>query len=67
MMEIDRAIDICHVRSAIFRKAKPDLRYYKNHSVPFKTRIPIADQLAVDWEEYDPRDDDDSSLFMFND
>jgi hypothetical protein len=45
----------------------PGIKYYKNHSVTLLARIPIEDQSALDWEEYDPRDDDDCSLFMFND
>ena len=42
-------------------------RYPKNHQVPFIERVPAADQEQDDWEEYDPREDDDGSLFMFND
>jgi len=42
-------------------------RYYKNHSVSFDDRVPEEDKLFDDWEEYDPRDDDNGSLSSFND
>ena len=41
--------------------------YWKNDFTSLEERVPIEDQRYDDWEEYDPRDDDDSSLFMFND
>lgn len=41
--------------------------YWKNHNIPLAQRVPGDDQLFDDWEEYDPREDDDGSLFMFND
>ena len=66
-MKLEDAIKTCHVRSAIFRKSKPDKRYWKNHQTPIIERVPIEDIVADDWEEYDPRDDDDTSLFMYND
>ena len=66
-MKLEKAIETCHVRSAVFRKSKPDKRYYKNHTVKIIDRVPTEDLLADDWEEYDPRDEDDTSLFMFND
>ena len=68
-MKLEKAIETCHVRSAIFRKSKPDKKYWKNHPVALIERIPIEDVIANadDWEEYGPRDDDDSSLFMYND
>jgi len=66
-MKLEEAIETCHVRSAVFRKSKPDKRYYKNHTVKIIDRVPTEDLLADDWEEYDPRDEDDTSLFMFND
>ena len=56
----------CHVRSAIFRESK-GVKYWKNHPIPLDKRVPAEDQAATDWREYDPRDDDDTSLFMFND
>jgi len=65
-MKYERAKDWCHVRSAIYRKSK-GIRYWNNHSESFDDRISDEDKLADDWEEYDPRDDDDGSLFMFND
>jgi len=42
-------------------------RYPKNHTESFYERIPIEEQKFEDWEEYDPREDDDCSLFAFND
>lgn len=47
----------CHVRSSIYRESKPEIKYAKNHDVPFKERVPIEDQEADDWAEYDPADD----------
>lgn len=66
-MEYDRARDNCHVRSAIYRAAFPSVRYWKNHPVPLDDRVPESHKKAKDWMEYDPRDHDNGSLFMFND
>ena len=52
-----------HVRSAIRRKLKPDKKYWKNHDVFIGSRVPYEDQLADDWEEYDPRDHEECSEF----
>ena len=41
--------------------------YGRNHNIPLHDRVPVEDQKHDDWEEYDPRDDDDGSLFSFND
>lgn len=65
-MTYEVAKSVCHVRSAIFRKSK-GIRYWKNHHIPFDDRVPAEDQKADDWLEYDPRDEDFCSLFMFND
>lgn len=48
----------CHVRSAIYRKSKPHIRYWKNHSELLDERVPPPDKAADDWEEYDPREQD---------
>jgi len=56
-MTFEEAILSCHVRSAIYRKSKPNIKYNKNHDVPFENRVPIEDQKANDWEEFDPADD----------
>lgn len=53
----------CAVRSSIRRYSKPHLKYPKNHDVPFDERVPLADQLADDWEEYDPREHDECSEY----
>ena len=66
-MNLQDAIDHCHNRSSVRRASQPDVKYNKNHPVPIIERVPTGDQSATDWEEYDPRDDDDCSLFMFND
>lgn len=55
-MEYENAKDWCHVRSSIYRRAKPEIKYAKNHSAPFDDRVPIADQQSDDWEEWDPND-----------
>ena len=57
----------CHVRSAIFRTVNPGIKYWKNHIIPLDVRVPDKDKAHNDWEEYDPRDSDNCSLFMFND
>ena len=66
-MKYENAKSMCHMRSAIFRTSKPEIRYWKNHTKSLDSRVPTADKRCDDWEEYDPRDDDDCSLFMFND
>ena len=65
-MKYEKAKSQCHVRSAIYRESKK-IRYWKNHRVSLDVRVPEEDKLADDWKEYDPRDDDDCSLFMYND
>lgn len=65
-MDYLAAKEKCHCRSAIYRRSV-GFRYYKNHPVPLDERISEADKREDDWEEHDPRDDDDCSLFMFND
>ena len=94
-MNFKKAVEWCHVRSAIYRVGNPtkiftqeDLdkinpairdskdprlgtlvpkRYWKNYPVSLGKQVPTEDQKFDDWEEYDPRDDDETSLFMFND
>ncbi len=61
-MRLEAIIKVCHVRSAIRRKSKPDKKYWKNHPIPMRQRIPQKDVSADDWEEYDPRDFDSISL-----
>jgi len=63
----ENAIEWCAVREAIYRNSQPEKRYYKNHSVSLEKRVPLKDQKANDWRVHDPRDDDGTSLFMFND
>jgi len=65
-MDYETAKTVCHVRSAIYRKSKM-VRYWKNHTESLDERISGEDKLATDWEEYDPRESDECSLFMFND
>ena len=66
-MKLKEAIKKCHVRSAVRRKSKPHKKYWKNHNLPIIKRVPFLDRFGNDWEEYDPREDDEGSLFMFND
>lgn len=42
-------------------------KYWKNHPYSLYERVPLIDQQFDDWEEYDPREEDNSSLYMFND
>ena len=65
-MSYEEAKKTCHVRSAIYRESK-GVRYWKNHHISLDERVPEEDKRANDWKEYDPRDADNSSLFMFND
>lgn len=62
-MTLEFAIDICHVRSAVRRKSKPDIKYWKNHPESIISRVPFEDRLATDWEEYDPREHEECSEF----
>jgi len=66
-MKLKDAINKCHVRSAVYRESNPVMKYWKNHTATIESRVPEQDKNADDWEEYDPRDDDDCSLFGFND
>ena len=66
-MKYEDAKTSCHVRSAIFRTSEPTLKYWKNHTVPLDERVPDKLKAETNWEEYDPRDNDNCSLFMFND
>jgi len=58
-MTYEEAKALCHVRSAIQRE---EVRYWKNHPLTFDERVPDAEKFLDDWEEYDPRDEDDNSL-----
>ena len=62
-MKLQEAIGRCHVRSAIYRKSKPDKKYFKNNPTDIIDRIPKEDRKASDWEEFDPRGNYDCSLF----
>ena len=66
-MDYQTARDGCHVRSAIYRAAFPSVRYWKNHWRSLDEQVPESAKRATDWMEYDPRDHDEGSLFMFND
>lgn len=37
--------------------------YWKNHSIPLDERIPDKDKQYNDWEEYDPREQPECSLY----
>ena len=66
-MDFESVVKCCHVRSAIYRESTPEIKHWKNHTIPLKERVPIEGQKRNDWKEYDPRNDDEGSLFMFND
>jgi rubredoxin len=56
-MKIQDAIEICHIRSAIYRKSNPSVRYWKNSLVPLDQQVTWHwDRDADDWEEYDPHE-----------
>ena len=50
-MTFKEAVKTCHVRSAIYRESKPEIRYWKNHHKQLSERVPLEDQKAKDWEE----------------
>jgi hypothetical protein len=53
-MNFETACRTCHVRGGIYRKWQwPRKLYAKNHEIPLKDRVPAADQLENDWEEWD--------------
>ena len=62
-MQYEEAKSICHVRSAIRRKSKPDNKYWNNHTESLDSRIPDKEKSASDWEEYDPREQPDCSAY----
>jgi hypothetical protein len=62
-MDYKTAKRICHVRSAIYRQNKPDVKYWKNHIESLDSRISSAEKCANDWEEYDPREHEECSAF----
>lgn len=58
------AIRTCHVRSAIYRSSiGKQVRHWKNHLQPLAWRVPESDQLADDWEEFDPREEPECSAY----
>ena len=65
-MTYDEAKKYCANRGAIQRSCS-DTRYYKNHSTKLDDRVSDLDKLANDWIIYDPREEDNSSLFSYND
>ena len=64
-MKFEDAVNACPVRGAIHRPN--GIRYWKNHPKLLVEQVPAEDQKSSDWSIHDPRDDDDSSLFMYND
>lgn len=66
-MKYEECKRLIHVRSAMYRKANPSQKYWKNDWVPLDERVPDDEKRHSDWMEYDPRDDDECSLFMSND
>jgi len=62
-MKLKKAIESCHVRSAVYRKSKPEKRYWYNHEIDIIKRVPFWDKFAKDWEEYDPRDYQETSIY----
>ena len=62
-MTYEDAKIICHVRSAIRRESNPDKKYWKNHTIMLDIRVPKEDKMAVDWEEYDPREHEECSAY----
>jgi hypothetical protein len=62
-MTYEQAQRSIHVRSAMRRKSRRGVLYWKNHELTFDERVPEHDKVATDWEEYDPREHPGSSSF----
>ena len=62
-MKLLKAIGWCHVRSGIYRKEKPDEIYWKNNPIDIIDRVPEDDKDKNDWEEFDPRNQYDCSVY----
>jgi len=62
-MQYTIAKKTCHVRSAIYRESKPKEKFWKNHPLSLDERISNTDKKATDWEEWDPREHEESSAF----
>ena len=63
-MRYEEAKEKCHVRSGIYRLGDPDKTVYvKNYPVDLDQRVPEKDKYETDWEEFDPREQLDSSAF----
>jgi len=58
-MKYEEAKTKCHIRSAIYRKSNPDIKYWKNYPVSLDERV--KDKSGDDWVEYDPREHNTSS------
>ena len=64
-MTFEDAVQSCPVRGAIYL---PDgKRYFKNYPQTLEEQVPKELQKSLGWAIFDPRDEDDCSLFMFND
>lgn len=46
----------CHVRGLIYRIAKPNIRYPKNHHLSLDEQVPDDEKKFNDWMEFDPAD-----------
>lgn len=53
----------CHVRSAIRRKSKPNIKYWKNNLKTLDEQVPYVDKLFEDWEEFDPREHEECAEY----
>ncbi len=60
-----KACSWCAVRSAIY--LPHGKRFWKNNQISLSERVSWWAKLVPLWREYDPRDEDTGSLFMFND
>ena len=57
-MTYEDAKTYIHVRSAMFRMAKPSVKFWKNSSGFAHIDAATSDEekAATDWQEYDPRE-----------
>lgn len=57
-MTYEEAKKTIHVRSAMFRRSNPDVKYWKNSSkfAHIDAVTSAEDKAATDWMEHDPRE-----------
>jgi len=60
VLDYEKAKRCCHARSALYREAHPEQRFWKHSLKPLDERVPDEWKPATDWREYDPREHGDA-------